>query len=89
MRKSVPPLNIKDPEVYKMARKVADTRGLSLTGAVREALREKLERETPGPLAAWRVAKIREIIEHCSKLPTLDSRTPDEIIGYDEIGVPR
>lgn len=89
MRKSVPPPNIKDPEVYKMARKVADRKGLSLTGAVREALREKLERETPRPLAAWRVEKLREIADRCSKLPTLDPRTPDEIIGYDEIGVPR
>jgi antitoxin VapB len=72
-----------------MARKVADKRGLSLTGAVREALREKLEREVPRPLAEWRMAKIREIVERSSKRPTLDPRTPDEIIGYDEIGVPR
>ena len=34
-------------------------------------------------------AAIREIQENLAKLPALDSRTPDEIIGYDEFGVPK
>jgi hypothetical protein len=33
-------------------------------------------------------AAIREIQERLAKLPVLDSRTPDEIIGYDEFGLP-
>ena len=89
MRKSVPPLNIKDPEVYKMARKVADKRGLSLTGAVREALREKLERESAEKETARRFEKLQEIAKGFSNLPILDDRTDDEIIGYDELGIPR
>jgi hypothetical protein len=32
-------LNIKDPEVHAMARQVAATHGISMTGAVREALK--------------------------------------------------
>jgi hypothetical protein len=30
-----------------------------------------------------------EIALHCSRLPVLDSRSPDEILGYDENGLPR
>jgi antitoxin VapB len=33
--------------------------------------------------------ELRAIGERCSALPVLDSRTPEEIIGYDERGVPR
>jgi len=44
-------LNIKSPEAHELAREVADITGESLTTAVREALRERLERlqgeETP------------------------------------------
>jgi antitoxin VapB len=31
---------------------------------------------------------IREIQESLAKLPVLDPRTPDEILGYDESGLP-
>jgi hypothetical protein len=30
-----------------------------------------------------------EIARRCSSKPLLDSRTPDEIIGYDNHGLPR
>jgi hypothetical protein len=40
-------------------------------------------RQQPRPDSA-----IREIQERLAKLPELDSRTPDEIIGYDEFGLP-
>ena len=29
------------------------------------------------------------ISELCASLPVLDPRSPDEIVGYDEFGVPR
>lgn len=30
-----------------------------------------------------------QIALHCSRLPVRDPRTPDEILGYDEHGLPR
>jgi antitoxin VapB len=72
-----------------MARKVADRKGLSLTGAVREALREKLERESAEKETARRLEKLQQIAKGFSNLPILDDRTDDEIIGYDELGIPR
>ena len=47
-------LNIKSPEAHELAREVADITGESLTTAVKEALRERLERlrgEDVAPLA--------------------------------------
>lgn len=33
--------------------------------------------------------ELDKIALHCSRLPVRNSRTPDEILGYDEHGLPR
>jgi antitoxin VapB len=40
-------MNIKDPEVRRLARALAERRHTSMTGAVRQALQEALDREVP------------------------------------------
>lgn len=59
----------------------------SLTEAVVTALRERVDRERArrGPSKA---EKMRRLVEEFRALPVLDDRTPDEIIGYDENGLP-
>jgi len=82
------PLNIKDPEVYQLARQVADLTGETLTDAVRHSLLERLEREQRArPHAQW-IEKLREISDRCAARPVLDPRSDDELVGYDEFGVP-
>jgi antitoxin VapB len=88
MRKT-PPLNIKDPEVYKLARQLADAKQVSLTAAVKMALLEALERQRRRVPDEFQLERLRAIIRRCASRPVLDPRTPDEIIGYDEYGVPR
>lgn len=39
--------------------------------------------------AQEKYAAIVAISEHVATLPVLDDRAPDEIIGYDEFGLPR
>ena len=34
------------------------------------------------------IADIMAIASHCASLPTLDTRTEDEIMGWDESGLP-
>ncbi len=80
-------LSIKNPETERLAREQARTTGESLTEAVTEALRERLVRET-GRDAATLERDLRQIQEEFKRLPVLDDRTPDEIIGYDEHGLP-
>ena len=86
-------LNIKNDEAYVLAKQLAERTGESLTEAVTRALRERLERKnaTEGNQAktkAERLAKLREIIKQFDSLPVFDDREPDEIIGYDENGLP-
>jgi len=88
MRQKATPLNIKDPEVYRLARELADKTGESLTEVVRRALRERLARERPREAQDLLIEKLREISDRCSALPVLDGRPDDEILGYDERGIP-
>jgi antitoxin VapB len=80
-------LSIKNPEAERLARELARTTGESLTQAVTAALRERLVRET-GRDDATLERDLRQIQEEFKRLPVLDDRTPDEIIGYDEHGLP-
>jgi antitoxin VapB len=82
------PLNIKDPAVYQLARQVADLTGETLTDAVRHSLQERLKREQSArPDPQW-IEKLLEISDRCAARPVLDARSDDELVGYDEFGVP-
>lgn len=35
-----------------------------------------------------RLARMLAIADHCAALPVLDSRSPEEILGYDDNGLP-
>jgi antitoxin VapB len=82
-------LSLKDPETDRLAREVARLTGESLTEAVRKSLAERLERERlrRGQPARGLAAELDEIARHCAALPDLDTRSPDEIVGYDENGL--
>jgi antitoxin VapB len=83
------PLSIKAPEADRLARQLAATTGETITDAVIVAMRERLERERRKrrDLAAL-LEEVRAIADHCAGLPLLDTRTDDEILGYDENGIP-
>ena len=83
-------LSLKDPETDRLAREVARLTGESLTEAVRTSLAERLERERyrRGRSAKSLAEELDEIALRCAALPDLDTRSADEIIGYDENGLP-
>jgi antitoxin VapB len=83
-------LNIKDAEADRLARAVAARTGETLTQVVITALRERLEREERQVQnVELRVEEVMAIGKHFAALPLLDQRSPDEILGYDEYGLPR
>ena len=82
------PLNIKNREADELARELADRTGRSITDAVIAALRESLARETARPKPRSLGEDLREISRRCGALPDLDARSPEEILGFDEYGVP-
>lgn len=82
-------LSIKHPEADRLARELAAATGENLTEAVLKALRERLSRERSKQQGLSLAEELMEIGKRCAALPRLDDRTPEEIIGYDEHGLPR
>jgi antitoxin VapB len=83
-------ISLKDPETDRLAREVAALTGETLTETVRRALAERLERERRKRRTERGLAeRLDKIARHCAALPDLDARSADEIVGYDEHGIPR
>lgn len=82
-------LNIRNPETEELAETLAKLTGETKTQAVTKALRDRLER-VRRRLSGRRLAdELDEIALHSASLPILDTRDADEILGYDESGLPR
>jgi len=77
-------LSIRNPEVDQLARKLAGEQGVSMTDAILMALRrlnvDEAERN------ARRKEILQSIADACCRLPDLDVRSPDEILGYNADG---
>ncbi len=81
-------LSIKDPKTDRLARELAQKTGESLTTAVTVALEERLQRVRARRPGRDLADELDEIAKHCARLPVLDDRSPEEILGYDERGLP-
>ena len=81
-------LSIKDPETDRLARRLAQLTGESITQAVHAAIHDRLERERRRRDKTIDRTKIDEIVRRIAALPVVDDRSPDELIGYDERGLP-
>jgi antitoxin VapB len=81
---AVPTLNIKDPEVYRLASRLAARRNISMTAAVRQALEESLNRTPPG-----REGIADKLMEIGRRAAAKDAPwlTDDDL--YDENGLPK
>jgi antitoxin VapB len=82
-------LSIKSPEAEALARRVSEATGESLTGAIIMALRERLERVERHKDELLLADQLDEIARRATELPVLDARSAEEIVGYDEHGIPR
>ena len=79
-------LSIKNDTAERLARQVAKETGESLTEAIVHSLEERLERLKGRRSAPDLVATLMTISQRCSSLPDLDTRSAEEILGYDDVG---
>ena len=78
-------INIKNAEADRLARELSEITGETITEAVIKSLAERLEREknkqtTYVPLQE----ELLSIAKRYQAVPTLDNRTEEEILGYDD-----
>lgn len=81
-------------DLERLAQLIAVKTGKPPSDIIKEALEARarevgVDTSTPHRRKPFDEAAIRALIERTAALPLLDDRTPDEIIGYDEFGVPR
>lgn len=79
-------ISIRNERAEILAREVARESGENLTQAIIHALEERLQRLRGRRNAANLEKEILNISRRCSSLPDLDSRSPDEILGYNRDG---
>jgi antitoxin VapB len=82
-------LSIKDPETEQLARSLAQLTGENITTATKRAIEERLRRLGGQADKDALLQDMAEIRRRWSEMHVLDNRTPEEILGYDEHGLPR
>jgi antitoxin VapB len=81
-------LNIKDPEAHRLARKLAEQTGETMTRAVTEALRERLVRLSRAVKPEAAAEDLLAIGRRCAA--TLKGKPVDHgVLLYDERGLPK
>lgn len=80
-------LSIKSEEADRLARELAEVTGESLTQSVVVALRQRLDRVRRAS-AIGVEERLSRLAEDVARLPVVDDRSAEEIVGYDERGLP-
>jgi antitoxin VapB len=82
-------LHINNERTDALARELAARTGETITHAVTQAIEARLRDVMPKkrtPKEKFQAAM--DILKRIDALPVLDARSPDEILGYDEHGLP-
>jgi antitoxin VapB len=82
------PFSIKNEEADRLVRQLTAATGESLTQAVVCALRERLARQKIPARRTRAGTQLAALAARLRKMPVRDRRTADEILGYDENGLP-
>ena len=80
-------MNIRSAKVDQLVQRLARLTGEDVETALERAIEERLSRVAP-PAPADRKAALDSFFERVSRMPVLDARPADEIVGYDGYGLP-
>ena len=81
-------LNIRNAETEALAAELARLTGETKTEAVRRALEDRLARLRRDRTRRRLADELDRIARRCARLPVNDRRSADEILGYDDDGLP-
>ena len=81
-------LSIKSQQADQLARHLAKLTGESMTEAIEVALRERVDRLERSAQLPDFLEEVKALQERIASYPVLDPRSADEILGYDENGLP-
>jgi antitoxin VapB len=81
-------LSIKSIQAEQLVRDVAEKTGESLTGAILTALQERMDRLKNQRRTQVLTSQLDDILRRVDAMPTLDTRPENEMLGYDDDGLP-
>lgn len=84
-------LSIKNRDLEEVSRELARITGKPITEALLEGAKRELQRQKQIHSileSSNRFARAWEIAQRVSDMPDVGTMTDDEILGYDEFGVP-
>ena len=82
------PISIKNNQTEQLARKLAEMTGETLTVVIGTALTERYDRLRMARAGRTITDDLNEIAMRCARRPVISQLSADEILGYDEFGVP-
>lgn len=83
------PITLKREETVRLARALKQRTGLPMARVIHEALEDRMQRlGSSSSDDERRLAEMRAISRRVAQLPDKDGRSADDIIGYDEHGIP-
>ena len=82
------PISIKNAETDRLARELAKETGETITEVIKRSLQDRLQRVRGRRHAKGLPGQVADILQRMDALPTLDERAEDEILGYDQGGIP-
>ncbi len=83
------PISIKNHETEQLARQLAKETGETITEVIKKSLQDRLQRVRGQRKGRALKDEIADILARVDALPRLnDDLTDDEILGYDENGIP-
>jgi antitoxin VapB len=82
------PISIKNDQTENLARRVADLTGETLTEAIRASLAERFDRLHRVRSGRSLADDLNAIALRCANRPVISQLSDDEILGYDESGIP-
>ena len=82
------PISIKNVETEQLARELSKETGETITEVIKKSLQDRLQRVRGRRHARGLPEQAEDILQRMDALPTVDERTEDEILGYDEDGIP-
>jgi antitoxin VapB len=83
------PLSIRNPQVERLARSLSRLTGEGLTETILLALQDRYRRVRAARSSERLFEDLSSIAKRTSTLRRQDKRSADEILGYDENGLPR
>ncbi len=80
-------MSIRNPRVEQLAREISAMSGENITQVILHALENQMERLRGRRKYPDIAEEIRKISHRCSAIPDRDERSPDDILGYNQVGV--